>query len=436
MPASAPVSRLDKVIQNTYKHNQASNYTEVIRALDRQFDYEKQKHLYWGIPEQSLLYGTSFYQQCSPDQKLALNHLYWSFAYTATAAAELQTVMFNQVTADVFAALGGYETLYDELTLETEQEKVHIHAFQNINRKTVQALLGDRTFERLLRREDGGQTSGHPMAKTVFDGLNGVTNVALRKYRAYQSNYLQSLKQKHRMIPAPNTGFGYMKSGLFSQSLLRFFILNWGSSPFLASQYYNVRYMANGLLKNREHSISRYFRQQKKQGHKISYPTAVSHYHFLDESFHTTMSQFLGRDFYHELPTPTSYEILLSNISIYTVQANSLTGLNAAIPGIYLDDDQYILRFLYELLQLDLFGLSAQEARQELEQAFCQEHEGLHVASLWHSRLRNDYRHFFSHLPFLWKKNRDLSFMDKGASIERVLQRNQSSFQTFVEQAA
>lgn len=435
-PVSSPRTRSEKVIQNTYEHNRQSNYTEIIQALDRQFDYQKQRHLYWSIPEQSLLYGTQFYGECSADQKLALNHLYWVFAYTATAAAEMQTVMFNQVTADVFLALGGYETLYDELTLETEQEKAHIHAFQNINRKTTQALLGDRTFEKLLRRKDSGQANSHPLGPTVFRGLRTLSNVALKQYRSYQSEYLKSLQQRHKTLPAPTSGFGYMGAGLWSQSLLRFYIWNWGSSPFLASQYYNIRYMANGLLKNREHAIFRYFRRRKKSGEAIAYPTAVSHYHFLDESFHTTMSQFLGRDFYRELSPPTSYEKFLSNLSIYTVQSNSLTGLNAAIPGLYLGDDSYVIRFLYELLQLDLFGLTATEARQALEQSFCIEHEGLHVSSKWHTHLRNDYRNFFSHVPYLWQTNRTLSLMDRGASIDAVIRRNRQNFQSFMAQAA
>ena len=113
-----------------------------------------------------------------------------------------------------------------------------------------------------------------------------------------------------------------------------------------------------------------------------------------------------------------------------------MTGLNAAIPGLYLGDDRFIFGFLYELLQLDLFGLSAHEAKQALEAAFCEEHEGFHVAATWQSRLRNDYRNFFSHIPYLWPTNRELTFMDRSASIDAVMNRNRRTFQSFVAQAA
>ncbi|MEM9137145.1 MAG: hypothetical protein AAGB01_07335, partial [Cyanobacteria bacterium P01_F01_bin.42] len=212
--------------------------------------------------------------------------------------------------------------------------------------------------------------------------------------------------------------------------------VNWGSSPFMASQYYNIRYMANGLLKNREHAVFRYFRRRQKAGKANVYPSAISYYHFLDESFHTTMSQFLGREFYKELPAPSAYEKFMANLSVYMVQANALTGLNAAIPGLYLGDDQYVIKFLYELLQLDLFGLSEIEAKQALKEAFCSEHEGLHVAADWQARLRNDYRKFFSYIPYLWRTNRDLACMEQGASIDAVIKRNRKNFQIFIDSAA
>ena len=239
-------------------------------------------------------------------QKLALNHLYWVFAYTATAAAEVQTALFNQITASVFNNLGGYDTLYQELELETVQEKSHIHAFHRINQTTAKRLLGPKEFEKLLKTGTPVRPKTPPVAKRTYKALRWTAKTMLKGHQENYSHYLRNLEQKYDVIPAPTSGFGYLGQGWASQSILRFLMLNWGGSPFLASQYYNVRMMANMLLKNREHRIFRYCRKLKRQGALIPTPTAVSYYHLLDESFHTTMSQVIGRDSLQRVCPPHS----------------------------------------------------------------------------------------------------------------------------------
>ncbi len=415
-------------IQKTYDHNCASSYTEKIEALDNQYSYAPNQQHFWSEPEQSVLYGTPFYEQASLDQKQALNHLYWVFSYTATAAAEVQTAMFNQVTAGVFDAMGGYNTLFQELELETEQEKSHIHAFNKINQATTSSLLGPKVFANLLKRSSSAPIRQNP---ALYKTLRYVAKNMLKRHSSVYSPYLKALETRSSMIPAPTSGFGYLGHGGMSQSLLRFYIFSWGGSPFLASQYYNVRYMANLLLKNREHRIFRHCRKLQQQNDFIPAPTAVSYYHLLDESFHTTMSQLIGRDLYNEFAQPTVYEKWVANLSIYLVQYNALQGLSAGIPGLYLTDDQFFMEFLYKLLQQPIFGCSDKDALHWIEQSFCQEHQGLHVAAQWHQRLLREYCRFFEGFDYLWPVNREMRLMAAGGNIDQVLANNRDNWQSF-----
>jgi hypothetical protein len=423
-----------KVFQKTYQKNRESNFTEKIEALDDHFNYADNSGHYWSEPQQSLLYGTPFYQEASETQKLALNHLYWVFGYTATAAAEVQTTMFNQVTAGVFQQLGGYDTLYQELELETEQEKSHIHAFNKINQKTTNHLLGPGVFSKLLKRPQIKASKPSKDGKGKARALGFIAKGMLKHHSKTYSPYLRDLETKYSIIPAPTSGFGYLGKNTATQDLLRFYIMSWGGSPFLASQYYNVRYMANMLLKNREHKIFRYCRKLQKKEAFIPAPTAVSYYHLLDEAFHTNMSQVIGRDLYHEWDCPTPYEKFLSNISIYWVQSSSLQGLNAGIPGLYLKDEKFFMGFLYQLLQQPLFGLSAPEALQRIQECFGEEHEGLHVSAQWHQQLLNDHCRFFQEFSYLWPVNRDFRLMASGGKLDRVMAQNKILLQEFTNE--
>ncbi len=66
------------------------------------------------------------------------------------------------MTAGVFETFGSYETLCQELNLETAQERHHIHAFHMIGYKTKRALLGQTAFNastpgKSNKKNDGNQ---------------------------------------------------------------------------------------------------------------------------------------------------------------------------------------------------------------------------------------------------------------------------------------
>lgn len=424
-----------KLIETTYHSNTSSDYTEKIEELYKNFNYSSNSNHYWSEPEQSLLYGTPLYESASPAQKLALNHLHWFAFYNFVAASETETITYNQITASVFSACG-YETLSRELALETSQERTHINAFHKIGYMTMKALLGQEAFKaplkgKLYQVTNKGGAENSLFAVYQYKALRFIVKTMLNSKKQYYSQYLRELEETNEFI-IPTSTTGVVRQGLSTKSLQRFFTFNWGGSPLLASHYYAaVRIMANMLLKNTEHNISKYFRNLENKGEPIPAPTAVSHYHFLDESFHTTTSLVIARDLYKNFPKPTAYEKFVANLGNYLMQRGMLSGLSAISPSRYYADDCSWMYFVYRILKSPLFGMSAPEALHSMEKCFCQEHEGFHVTAKYHQRLLSDLRRFYDDLDYLWPINREMRLMASGGSISKAIQSNIKTFKEF-----
>ncbi len=438
--SSAPskVKKHTKVTEINYRRNTESNYTEKLEELDRNFNYSSNSNYYWSEPELSTLYGTPLYDEASPSQKKALNHLYWSTQYNQTAATEANAVLYNQVTAGVFSQVGGYETLCQELDLETSQERHHIHAFHTIGYKTKKALLGKAAFSAPMQGKSSQlnkrsqlfsfNLQSSPMSAFQDSAFRFITNkVMLKNQVQYYSQYLRELEQKGEFIPAQTTG---LLGQIAPKPMLQFFTLNCGSSPFLACVFYVTRFLANMLLKNYEYRYVQYYRELEKKGEFIPAPTAVSYNHLMDESFHTTTSELIAQDLYKDFSKPTAYEKFVANLTIYRAQSVGLSGLSGGLPGIFRTDASFMLSF-YKLLQSSVFNMSAPEALQWMERCFCREHEGFHVNLKYHQRLLSDLRRFFQDIDYLWAVNREMRIMAAGGSISKAVESNIKAFEQF-----
>jgi hypothetical protein len=425
-------------IEKTYKANQNSDYTEKMIALKKDFDYAQNSEHYWGPIKLSTLYGTPLYEQASESQKLGLNHLYWAGQYSHLASAELNTILYNQVTAGVFKKLKGYKILGQELYIETEQEKEHIRTFQYIGYNTNVSLLGKKAVGNSLSKHAANsvkfkrfltQSSLDNLIDSYQDSaLRLVTKLFLKDNRQYYSHYLQA--QESNSIPISNGGVIGL---LGSPGWLKFLTLNWGGSPFLAAQYYSLRMIANMSAKAYEYKYHKHFRKLEKQNQYIPTPTAVSHFHFLDESFHTTISQTIARDIYKDFSKPTEYEKIIANLVIYNTQRSLLGGLSGGLPVVFRSDNSF-LTFFYRLLKSPLFEMSTDEALIWMEKCLCQEHEGFEANVQHHESLLSDLRRFFSSLDYLWPVNRELKIMASGNSIKKAIANNTKSYNQFVKQ--
>ncbi|MEC4883855.1 MAG: hypothetical protein SAL70_21380 [Scytonema sp. PMC 1070.18] len=432
MTNEGPVKKHLKLITTTYQNNSKSDYTEKIEELFKNFNYNHNKNQYWSEPEQSMLFGSPLYEAASPAQRLALNHLNWFASYNYISNSETETVTLNQVTAGVFSAIGGgYETVAKELAMETEQEHIHIKAFRKIGLMTAIALIGKEELNSSLKWNSYKLSLGNDVIPTSkYYALRFLAKSMLNRTNQHYSPYLNELeKQNNFVFKIPTIG---IVGRSLKHSLENFFTFNWGGgSPFLACQFYTVRMIANLHLKNMEHPMTKFFKKLEKNGESIPAPTAVSHYHFLDESFHTTTSHVLAKDMYKDFPKPTAYEKYIGNLAIYLLQRGALGGLSAILPHRYFTDDYVLMEIVYRLLQAPLFGMSASEALECMYQCFCCEHEGFHVAFRNRQRLLLELRRFFEDIDYLLPVNREMRVMASRGSISDAIQSNIKTFKKF-----
>jgi hypothetical protein len=422
-----------KLIETTYRNNADSDYTENIARLSKAFNYQDNSLHYWSEPEQSLLYGSPLYEVASPAQRLALNHLHWFVNYNYISDSETETAFFNQVTASVFDAVGGYKTLSDELAVETEQERCHINTFRKVGLMTATALIDKEGLNALLKWNSYKLTLGKDRLSTYkYYTLRSIAKGAFKGEQGRYSQYLQKREEKDKFILKASTTGMLGRSLEYSVPLQSFFSFNWGAgSPFMACHFYAMRIIANLYLKNMEHSIVKYYKKLDNREEFIPAPTAISRNHFLDEAFHTTISQLISREMYRDFAKPTAYERFVANWAILMLQRGTLGGLSGVLPYRYFSDDHAIMELVYRLLQSPLFGMSAQDAIWWVERCFCQEHDGFHVAAKNRQRLLGDLRHFFVDVDYLWSVNRDMNMMAARGSISQALQKNRKTFESF-----
>lgn len=435
------------LIENTCRNNQEFYYTQNIKELGKKFDYSSNSEYFWSKPEFSLLYSTPLYEAASDSQKLALNHLYWMIFYYGTASSETGAIFYNQFTAGVFEAVGGYESLCEELALETNQEREHIRAFQKVCQQTSKALLGTKVLTQFLQGKSDRSLSTKASNKPRWQDLFAInSNSSLRKYedRAlrfiaktmlknqedFYSRYWIELEKHGKLNTTPMFAWNrrYAPAAINQLSTL-----SSACSPFLACFYYFSRFMTNALTKTQEHRHSLYFKELEKQGEPIPVPTAISRYHFLDESFHMTISQTLARDFYKEFPKPTAYEKLIANTNLYLLQrmVNSINGISSGLHGNYFGDDSLFMSFVYKLLQTPIFDMSSQDALYWIEQSLCHEHQGFHQTFKYHQKLASSLRQLASELDYLWPVNREMRLLDSRVSIDKAIQSNIKTFEKF-----
>lgn len=417
------------VINKTFKNNKNSDYTEKIKQLEKSFDYSSNSHEYWCFPEQSILYGTPFYEVASESQKKALNHLYWVMQYSKIATDEVGTVLFNQLTASVFSQLEGSETLCQELELETAQEKYHIHAFQRVGYLTRKSLLENTSLSSSIKPKNNNNLADF-YYKSSYKIVKNISKVFLENAQKYPSPYLQELDSKQN-LRLPTEGLINRLPFLLKIPMSHLLFRQCGTSPFIASQFYAIRFIANMMLKNWEYNYVRYFKQQKKVEKFIPIPTQISHLHLWDESFHTTISKYLFQDLYKQenFPQPTAREKLIGNLMIYFTQFN-LNGLSAVIPYRFVSDDASFIDLFFKLMKSPLFELSDSEAIAWLKKCFCQEHEGFHTALRNHQRLLFNLKESLEKVDYLWSVNREMKVAES-ANVEKAIANSKKAFVRF-----
>jgi hypothetical protein len=382
----SPQSSAYRRLQINYSRNQVQDHTQALDQAAAGFCYDDCKQAYWNPEEFSLLYGTALWEQASTSQRLVLNQLYWVAYYSQIISAEIATIYFNQTSAAGLYALEDFRLVCDTLDLESAQERAHIHAFRQVSKQVEQSLFGQSIFTYAMRG---------PFAETM---VCADTN-------ALKTWWKQLQLQAFGLISANNA--------------------------FLACQYFTVRGVRTLNGKLVQHKLSQVY-QIHPDPEQAPIPAQISHYHFLDESFHFNSSTILSQDVIHCLPAPTPWETQVANLGIRGCQRDHLH-FSAAMNGIFWYDPALYPK-IYKVLRSPLFGLEAPAAISLMRRCFTEESEGLYRSYQTHQEALHSYRIYVEKLGYLWPSNREMSLMAT-SSIPGYLHTQRQAMDRFERQA-
>lgn len=332
--------------------------------------------------------GSPVYEGASETQKLGLNHLWWVAFYQAVKTSEIHTILYNQLCANAFFKLKGFEVLCHELDLETSQERYHVDAFQHIGEHTEMALLGFPLFARPFATAD----------------------VADKKDTAW------------------------LIRRLGGDQVASLFVSKVSKSPFVASQYLLMRGFFNAIAKHKERLAFQLHKQRLEEEKPVPAPLAIVHYPYPEEAFHMATSHLISHDLYKDFPKPSRLDVLVLNLMVYFIQKKVFSHYGSVIAGA-LGNDAVALPQAYRILRSKLFGFSHPEAMHMLEECFCKEHQGFHESAALMEQIRASARRSMADIDYLWKVNREMSALE-GFRVEDALKRNRKSFRAFAVKAA
>lgn len=367
------------------KRNEEQDQTENIDAAGKAFKYEEQKHAYWNPEEFSLMYGTPFWEQASADQRLILNHMYWVAYYSQIISAEIVTIYMNQVAAAGLYTLEDFRIVCNALDLETKQERAHIQAFKTVSEDTEWQLFGERLFT-------------YPM---------------------------RSLYQETMVFTETN----WVKEFWRKINLHAFCALS-SQNAFLGSQYMLIRGLRTLNGKLVQQRLSKYYIQNPDK-EALPIPSAISYYHFMDESHHFNTSKIIGLEVTRSLPPPTTFEKWIINKGVEGCQRDHFH-FSAVVNGIFWHEPA-IFPTIYKLFRSKHFGMNDGEAQDMLRRCFTEENEGIVRAKETHSIAHASYKAFVEDVDHLSDANKAMQLMGDN-SIPRYLKQNQKSLRKFLHE--
>lgn len=359
------------------------DYTGLIDQAVSGFNFDACRQSRWNPEEFSILYGTPLWDQASSHQRILLNQLYWVAYYSQIVSAEIATIYFNQIASAGMFALEDFRTVSDMLDIESAQERSHISAFKAIGEEVEWELLGERFFTYPMRGA---------FAETMIFSAN---NRAKRFWRRLQ---------------------------------LKAFALLSSTNAFIASQYLLVRGLRTLNGKLIQHHLSKSYHPAAEGKEEAPIPSAVSYFHFMEESQHFNTSKIIALDIPRSLEPPTAFERWVINRGVAGCQADHLN-ISVVVNGIFWYEPS-LFQVVYRLLRSKLFGMEDGEARNMMQLCFAEETEGLHKSFQLQRTAVESYRAFVEPIPHLNKSNHEMSLMAKN-SIARYLKCNRAALKRF-----
>jgi len=370
-------------IRLNHKRNKSQDQTENIDQAAKDFRYEDCKDEYWNPEQFSLLWGTPVWDQASEAQRVKLNQLYWVAYYAQIISAEIATIFFNQTSAAGLFGIEGFRDVCDMLDLESSQERAHINAFKTVGNAVEEELFGERLF-------------GYDMRTPYAETMIFPDSSALKRF--WKGVQLRC--------------FGMLSSG----------------NAFIACQYFGIRGLRTLNGKLVQHQLSQYFAKHPDQDN-APLPSAISYYHFMDESYHFNSSTIISQDVVNSLPEPTGFERSIANLAVTGCQRDHFN-FSALVNGIFWHDPA-AFQTTYRLLRSKLFGMDRGEALQMIRKCYAEDNDGLQASWATHRTAVGSYKAYVEHMPFLSAANRDMQLMST-SGVDAMLTKNRRALRRFV----
>ena len=364
------------------RRNVEQDHTALIDDAARRFRYEECRDEFWNPEKYSLLWGTPVWEQATRAQRVVLNQLYWVGYYAQIISAEIATIFLNQVSAAGLYSLEDFRLVCDNLDLETKQERAHINAFKKVGEEVEHTLFGERMFT-------------YPM-RSLYD---------------------------HTMVFADTNA----AKAFWRRLQVQAFTVLSSSNAFLASQYLLVRGLRTLNGKLVQHQLSNYYKEHPDKEH-APLPSAISYWHFMDESYHFNTSRLVGLEVPRSLEPPTAFERWVVNRGVAGCQRDHFN-FSVVVNGIFWHD---VATFpvIYKLFRSTVFGMDHGQALAMMEACFARESDGLTEAVKTHSTAADSYCAFVEPVSWLEPANREMRGMRKN-SPARYLARNRRALVRF-----
>ncbi len=378
-----------KKLQFNYKKNKAQDHTELLDKSAERFNFEECRDQYWNPKKFSLLYGTPLWEQASESEKIKLNQLFWVAYYSQIISAEIATIFFNQTAAAGLFGIEDFRLVCETLDFESMQERAHIDAFKKISEEVELDLFGERIFTFSMRP--------YFFETMIFQN----TNLIKRFWKRLQ---LQT--------------FGLLSSG----------------NAFIACQYLTVRGLRTLNGKIIQHQLSEFFTSMTEDEKlKAPVPSAVSYYHFMDESYHFNSSNIIGTDLLKLLKGPSKFERFVAQLGIRGTlkdHANFSTMVN----GIFWYDPA-TFQAAYKVMRSKVFNMGHDDALHMLGRCFCEENDGIHESFKTHQVALESYKNYLAGIDYLDEFTLDGGKM-KEVSVDKYIKQNKNEFRSFKKKAA
>ncbi len=369
-----------------HRRNKEQDHTRLMDETSAAFVYADCKDEYWNPESQSLFYGTPIWEQASPSQKVLLNQLYWVAYYAQIISAEIATILLNQTSAAGLYTMEDFRLVCDTLDLESSQERAHIAAFKKVSEAVEAEVFGERLFTYPMR-------SMYEQTM-VFPDANSITNF----WRGIQ---------------------------------LRAFTMLSTGNAFIGCQYFTVRGIRTLNGKMIQHPLSRFYLAHPK-GEDAPIPSKISHYHFMDESFHFNSSGLISHDVLRSLKEPTKFESMIANKALYGCQKDHFH-FSVAINGIFWHDPA-LYATTFKMLTSRAFGLERGQALELMRRCFTEETAGLHASRKTHATAVDSYKAYLADIGYVDARNKEMRLM-AGSDIPGYLARNRAAFRRFAPAA-